>query len=90
MGALVLLLGWSGLRWGEAVALRWSEVNPDLSVLAGAGKGRKFPRGEEQLPSSMDLRGFHLCCRVAGEKTVGDRLLEGSVEHLAGLSDPRS
>ena len=29
MGALVLLLGWSGLRWGEAVALRWSAVNPD-------------------------------------------------------------
>ncbi|MCH8993084.1 MAG: site-specific integrase [Acidobacteria bacterium] len=27
MGAFVLLLGWSGLRWGEAVALRGKSVN---------------------------------------------------------------
>jgi integrase len=27
MGSLVLLLGWSGLRWGEAVALRGSRVD---------------------------------------------------------------
>ena len=27
MGALVLLLGWSGLRWGEAVALRGERVD---------------------------------------------------------------
>lgn len=26
-GALVMLLSWSGLRWGEAVALRWSAVD---------------------------------------------------------------
>jgi len=27
-GPLVTLLGYSGLRWGEAVALRWGSVNP--------------------------------------------------------------
>jgi integrase len=26
-GALVYLLAWSGLRWGEAVALRWSSID---------------------------------------------------------------
>jgi integrase len=29
MGSLVLLLGWSGLRWGEAVALRGRRVDVD-------------------------------------------------------------
>lgn len=29
LGAFILLLGWSGLRWGEAVALRGSRVDPD-------------------------------------------------------------
>ncbi len=29
MGSLVLLLGWSGLRWGEAVALRGERVDAD-------------------------------------------------------------